>query len=281
LYVGTGNNYSLPEAVIDCVVAAGDVPEAVRACNPPNNHFDSVLALDLATGAVKWARLALPFDAWNLSCLPGYGEASNCPVPTGPDFDFGQGPALFTVGSGPGARELLGIGQKSGQYWALDPGTGAIVWVTQVGPGGIEGGLQFGSATDGRRIYVADANSQRQPWTLIKDGEPTGATVTSGFWSALDPATGGILWQTPNPTGAATPAAVSGANGVVFGCSLDPDGHMYALNAATGAILWQHASGGACAAGASISRGTVYWGSGYSWRGYSSSNKLYAFAEEP
>ncbi|HEX5621008.1 MAG TPA: hypothetical protein VFX51_21475, partial [Solirubrobacteraceae bacterium] len=60
--------------------------------------------------------------------------------------------------------------------------------------------------------------------------------------------------------------------------SLDPDGHMYALDAATGAILWDHASGGACAAGASISRGTVYWGSGYAWRGYSSSNKLYAFS---
>jgi polyvinyl alcohol dehydrogenase (cytochrome) len=278
LYVGTGNNYSVPQAVIDCVLAAGDDPEAVRACNPPENHFDSLLSLDLATGAVKWARFALPFDAWNLSCLPGYGDPANCPVPTGPDFDFGQGPTLFTVGSASSARELLGIGQKSGRYWALDPGSGAVEWVTQVGPGGIEGGLLFGSASDGRRLYVADANSQRQPWTLVDDGQATGPTVTSGFWSAIDAATGRILWQTANPTGAATTGAISGANGVAFGCSLDPAGHMYALDAASGGILWDHASGGACAAGASISRGTVYWGSGYSWRGYSSSNKLYAFS---
>jgi polyvinyl alcohol dehydrogenase (cytochrome) len=278
LYVGSGNNYSVPRAVIDCVVAAGDDPEAVRACNPPDNHFDSVLALDLTTGAVRWASFALPFDAWNLACLPGYGDPSNCPVPTGPDYDFGQGPTLFTVGSGSSVRELLGIGQKSGQYWALDPGSGAVVWVTQVGPGGINGGLQWGSASDGQRLYVADANSQRQPWTLVHGGGAIGPTVTSGFWSALDAATGRILWQTANPTGSQTPGAVSGANGVVFGCSLDPDGHMYALDAATGAILWDYASGGACAAGPSISRGAVYWGSGYSWIGNTANNKLYAFS---
>jgi polyvinyl alcohol dehydrogenase (cytochrome) len=277
LYIGTGNNYSVPQAVIECVVAARDDPVAVRACNPPENHFDSVVSLDLATGALKWATFALPFDAWNLACL-GYGDASNCPVPTGPDFDFGQGPTMFTVEQKSTARELLGIGQKSGQYWALDPGNGAVVWVTQVGPGGIDGGLQFGSANDGRRLYVADANSQQRPWTLVNDGHPTGRTVTSGFWSAIDPATGKILWQTGNPTGAETPGAVSGADGIVFGCSLDPDGHMYALDAATGAILWDYASGGACAAGASISRGTVYWGSGYTWRRLTGSNKLYAFS---
>jgi polyvinyl alcohol dehydrogenase (cytochrome) len=278
LYVGTGNNYSVPQAVIDCVVAAGDDPEAVRSCNPPDNHFDSVLSLDLETGAVKWATFALPFDAWNITCLPGYRDPSNCPIPTGPDYDFGQGPTLFTVGPTVSARQLLGIGQKSGQYWALDPDSGAIVWVTQAGPGGIEGGLQFGSANDGRHIYVADANSQRRPWTLVTDGHSTGPTVTSGFWSALDAATGKIIWQTANPSGGLTPGAVSGANGVVFGCSLDPDGHMYALDAATGVILWDYKSGGACAAGASISRGTVYWGSGYSWTGRTRNNKLYAFS---
>jgi polyvinyl alcohol dehydrogenase (cytochrome) len=115
-------------------------------------------------------------------------------------------------------------------------------------------------------------------WKLVQDGQVTGPEVTSGFWSALDPATGKIIWQTANPTGAQTPGAVSGANGVVFGCSLDPNGHMFALNAATGAILWDYTSGGACAAGASISAGTVFWGSGYTQFGLSGSNKLYAFS---
>ena len=53
------------------------------------------------------------------------------------------------------------------------------------------------------------------------------------------------------------------ANGVVFGCSLDPQCYMYALNAATGQELWTFASGGSCLSGAAILNGTVYWGSGY------------------
>jgi len=281
LYIGTGNNYSVPADVIACVTAAGGDPAAVQACNPPENYFDSVMALDPDTGDVKWARFALPFDAWNLNCIPGFGDIVNCPLPTGPDFDFGQGPTLFTAGAKNNRRELLGIGQKSGQYWALDPATGVVVWVTQVGPGGLTGGLQWGSATDGTRIYVSDSNSSHQPWSLVSNGVPTGPSVTSGFWSALDPATGKILWQTANPAGAETQGAVSGANGVVFGCSSDSQGHMFALDARTGAILRDFVSGGACQAGAAISGGNVYWGSGYQAAfGLTPNNKLFALAPQ-
>jgi polyvinyl alcohol dehydrogenase (cytochrome) len=281
VYVGTGNNYSVPGTVVDCVLAAGDNPAAVQACNSPDNHFDSVIAFNLSTGAIKWSRFALPFDAWNVNCIPGFGDPDNCPVPTGPDYDFGQGPTLFQAGAGPAKRDLVGIGQKSGQYWALDAATGAVDWVTQVGPGGITGGLQWGSATDGTRIYTAVANSLHRPWTLVSNGQATGATISWGLWSALDPSTGKILWQTANPTGDTSQGAVSGANGVVFGCSSDPDGHMFALNAASGAILRDFVSGGACQAGAAISGGTVYWGSGYQAAiGLTPNDKLYALAPQ-
>jgi polyvinyl alcohol dehydrogenase (cytochrome) len=232
-----------------------------------------VLALDLHTGAIKWSFAALPTDAWNVNCglggiIPGFVPANpgECPSVAGPDYDFGQGPAFFTnhvPGSGK-PIDLLGIGQKSGQYWALNPNTGAVIWQTQVGPGGVSGGLQWGSSTDGSTIWAASANSLSKPWTLIQNGQPTGLTVNGGFWSALDAATGKILWQTADPSGAGDQGAVSGANGVVFACSLG--GNMYALNGATGAILWSHASspsGTSCNAGASISDGTVYWGTGY------------------
>ena len=46
-----------------------------------------------------------------------------------------------------------------------------------------------------------------------------------------------MLWQTADvgrPTAAASSGPVTTANGVVFGCSLDPHGHMYALDGATG-----------------------------------------------
>ena len=275
VYIATGNNYTAPQEVLDCVAAAGGDPAATRACLPADDYFDSVLALDTATGAVKWATQALPFDSWNVDCIPFIGDGANCPEPQGPDYDFGQGPALFTVKAAGGKpRDLVGAGQKSGQYWALDADTGAVVWVTQTGPGGTAGGLQWGSAVDGTRIYTANANSNKKPWTL-----PSGDTTDQGIWSALDAATGEILWQRVPPNGGGASGPTTTANGVVYGCALDAAGHMVAMNAATGSILWDFASGGSCLSGGAISKGTVYWGSGYSNFGFCTpNNKLYAFS---
>ena len=133
LYIATGNNYSVPQSVLDCVAAAGSDPLAKAACLPADDFFDSVLALDLKTGAVRWATRAIPYDAWTVDCIPFVGDGDLCPEPAGPDFDFAQAPALFKV---KGGTELVGAGQKSGQYWALNPNTGAVVWVTQTSPGG-------------------------------------------------------------------------------------------------------------------------------------------------
>ena len=279
VYITTGNNYTAPQEALDCVAAAS-TPEDKRACMPFDDYFDSVLALDTRTGAVKWATQALPFDAWNVGCIPFFGDGANCPEPQGPDYDFGQGPALFTVKSAGGPpRDLVGAGQKSGQYWALNADTGAVVWVTETGPGGTAGGLQWGSAVDGTRIYTANANTERKPWELVQNGVGTGVTTDQGMWSALDAATGKILWQTVPPNGFGASGPTTTANGVVYGCALDPVGHMVAMNAATGGILWDFASGGSCLSGGAISKGTVFWGSGYSNFGFGTpNNKLYAFS---
>lgn len=273
VYVATGNNYSVPPDVLTCVANAGDDAAAIQACLPADNHFDAIVALDARTGAIKWVTRALPFDAWTTSCIPFFGDGSNCPQPAGPDYDFGQAPALFRTVGNPG-RELVGAGQKSGIYWALDPDTGQVVWRSQAGPGGLAGGLQWGSAVDGRRVYTANANADQKSWTL-----PSGATTTAGVWSGLDAATGQVLWQTTPPNGGGSSGPVTTANGVVFGCSLDPNGYMYAMDAATGAVLWSFRSGGSCLSGAAISRGEVFWGSGYSNFGFGTpNNQLYAFS---
>jgi polyvinyl alcohol dehydrogenase (cytochrome) len=276
VYIADGNNYSIPADAQACVLAAGTDEGKQRACIAPDDHFDSIVALDLKTGAIRWATAALPFDAWTVACI--FGGGPNCPQPAGPDYDFGQGPALFTVDS-PGRgkhRDLVGAGQKSGQYWALDPDTGAVRWVTVAGPGGTAGGLQWGSAVDGKRVYTADSNSNNKPWEM-----PDGSVVMSGMWSGLDAATGKLLWQTAPPDGGSSSGPVTTANGVVFGCTinpLDPQGHMYAMNAATGAVLWHFPSEGSCLSGAAISNGTVFWGSGYSNFGFGTpGHKLYAF----
>lgn len=274
VYIATGNNYSVPQSVLDCVAAASGDPTVTAACLPADDHFDSVLALDMKTGAIRWATRAIPFDAWNVDCIPFFGDGDNCPDPAGPDFDFGQAPALFKAKGAKGKPvELVGAGQKSGQYWALNPNTGAVVWVTETGPGGTAGGLQWGSAVDGTRVYTANANSDSIPWTPLG-----GAETTAGGWSGLDALTGEVLWQTTPPNGGGTSGPVTTANGVVFGCSLDAVGYMYALNATTGAVLWSYASGGSCLSGAAISDGMLFWGSGYSNFGFGTpNNQLYAF----
>jgi polyvinyl alcohol dehydrogenase (cytochrome) len=272
VYIATGNNYSIPPDALQCVADAAGDPEDTQACLPADNHFDAILSLNMRTGAVKWVTRALPYDAWTVDCIPFLGDGDNCPEPAGPDYDFGQAPALYKARLANGrATELVGAGQKSGVYWALDPGTGAVVWSTQTGPGGTAGGLQWGSAVDGRRVYTANANSNLVPWG------PNGSTA--GMWAGLDAATGAILWQTAPSAGGGASGPVTTANGVVFGCSLDPQGHMYALDAATGQELWRYASGGSCLSGAAISDGTLYWGSGYSNFGFGTpNNRLYAFS---
>ena len=292
VYITTGNNYTVPQQVLDCSSAGGS-PEEIKACvngvdGSQDNHFDSVMALDMDTGAIKWVNNVIPFDAWTVGCL--FPPHINCPSPSGPDFDFGQGPALFKVKTGHGrSRHLLGAGQKSGIYWTFDPDTGNVVWSTQAGPGGTLGGLEWGSAVDGRRVYLSVANSGFAPFTFTV-GPQAGRTVKGGFWCALDAATGQVLWQvagdqppalpnanTPQDAIAITPGAVSFANGIVFAGALDAVGTMYALDAESGNILWRFASGGSVNSGATIVDGTVYWGSGYANINGTPNNKFYAF----
>jgi polyvinyl alcohol dehydrogenase (cytochrome) len=288
VYITTGNNYTVPQAVLDCV-AHGGTPEQVRTCvlavdGSKQNYFDAILALDLKSGAIKWSNSVLPFDAWTVACLFG---GPNCPENAGPDYDFGQGPALFEVGKGKTKRDLLGAGQKSGIYWAFNPDNGEVVWQTQVGPGATLGGLEWGSAVDENGIYTAVGNSLFIPH-LMTTGPGAGQTVRGGFWAALDPATGRRKWEIagkkppalhPFPAGAIAinTGMVSVANAVVFAGAMDSLGTMYAFNAATGEILWSFESGGSVNSGAAIADGVVYWGSGYANISGTPNNKLYAF----
>jgi polyvinyl alcohol dehydrogenase (cytochrome) len=258
LYFGTGQSYTKPTV----------------------NRTDSIIALNLRTGQERWAVQLTPNDRWNLSCNPELiglppGTGPNCPAPSpaDQDFDFGSSPNLFVTFLNGHPRLLVGAGQKSGVYHALDAHTGEIVWQTQLGvgtPGGV-GGIQWGTAWDGQRIYVATHDAH--PGTLF----------------ALNPANGQILWANKNPadgcsTGGATgnpdcrlalPAATSIVPGLVFEGSWD--GKMRAYNSRTGLILWSYdtvhsyigtngvtGQGGTMSgAGATIVDGRVYINSGY------------------
>jgi polyvinyl alcohol dehydrogenase (cytochrome) len=267
LFAGTGNNYTAPADVEACQKAT---PTA--NCAAANDFFDTALALDLKSGQIKWSKRLQGIDTFTAAC--GFGPPNpassgnpNCPVPSSPDFDFG--------GAGPNlVGNIVGFGQKSGIYWALNPDNGNIVWSRPVGPGSSLGGIEWGTATDGQRIYVAIGNHDHLAYTLV----PSGQQITWGAWTALDVATGNILWQTADPTaGTIDTGSVSVANGVMYAGSYS--GQMYALDTKTGKILWNFASGGSVIDGPSIVDGTLYWGSGY--RNIPpgiGNNKVYAFA---
>jgi polyvinyl alcohol dehydrogenase (cytochrome) len=264
VYVGTGNNYTVPDGVCTAPEDTG--------CEPadPDNHQDAVVALDVKTGDIRWATPTLSSDTWT------HGQ------PFGPDYDFGTTPNLFTTTVNGTPTDLLGIGQKSGLYWALDRDTGDVRWTNQVGPGGNGGGIEWGTAVDGKRIYVAVSNSDHVPTTITSATGETSVT-DGGLWAAVDAATGKTLWQTAVPDKAFAHSFVSAANGVMYSGTLQGAGNnMYALDAANGKILWSYASGGAVVGGPAIVDGTAYWGSGYPTTVYGlppgDNNKLYAFA---
>jgi len=120
--------------------------------------------------------------------------------------------------------------------------------------------------------YIAEANFGFLPY-------PHNAALPhTGSWAALDPATGAILWQTPDPSGSFDLGAVSTSNGVLYAGSMS--GHMYALDGATGAVLKDLVGQGSSNAGPAIDdNGVVYWGNGYVRFGLGTrSTTFYAFS---
>jgi polyvinyl alcohol dehydrogenase (cytochrome) len=63
VYITTGNNYSVPQSAKDCQAHGGTSTQ----CLPADNYIDSIVALDLGTGAVKWSTGVGGFDDWNVS----------------------------------------------------------------------------------------------------------------------------------------------------------------------------------------------------------------------
>jgi polyvinyl alcohol dehydrogenase (cytochrome) len=270
VYVGTGNNYTVPDEANQCQREAVESQTSDAACTAPTDYFDSVIAINLRTGAIKWGHKVQGWDAWNLACKKETLGSTWCPSIESPDFDFGgAGPNLLKVNG----KTLVGVGQKSGVYWAFNATNGKLAWDTLVGPGTGEGGIQWGTAYDGTRVYVplADPVPYSVPYTLAN-----GESDIGGSWAALDPSTGKFDWQVPTPGDAAALGPASEADGIVFvGDMASSQDNMFALEAATGKQLWSFAAEGSVNAAPAIVNGTVYWGSGYH---AGSSDSFYAFS---
>jgi polyvinyl alcohol dehydrogenase (cytochrome) len=264
LYIGTGNNYS---------------PPAIGAS-------DSIVALDMKSGKIKWVRQETENDIWNGSCRRPDREPAVCPEADAPDFDFGASPALVELKSG---RQMLIAGNKSGMIWALDPDQrGKLIWEQQAGKGSSGGGVLWGLAVDGDNVYVPNGFFDQA------------SSDASGGMAALQLSDGHAIWNTPNPPCGerkpckpSHPAAITAIPGVVFSGTMD--GQLLAYSAQTGKIIWEFnsvrdyssvngvkANGGSLSnAGPTVVGGMLFTNSGYSHHGgVIPGNVLLAFSVE-
>lgn len=270
LYVGTGENNSLP------------VTET----------SDAIIAFDLDTGERKWVFQATARDAWNYACRNG----ANCDFGDEAvvlDHDFGGSVMITKRKDG---RDLLVVGQKSGTVWALDPDrNGALVWSRRISRGSANGGIHWGTATDGTRVF-APLNDRGGPSEEYPLGGP-------GL-HALDLETGDILWSRKAEgdcsgdrkqrfSGCADRLGYSPAPLVVDGAVVQGsvDGILRVFDAATGATLWSYDTlrtyetiNGVAGNGGSLdsapyvaANGTLFVTSGYSRFGETPGNVLLAF----
>ncbi|XP_021887856.1 uncharacterized protein LOC110807131 [Carica papaya] len=203
-------------------------------CIGPDVNFNSILAIDLDSGRIQWNRQLGGYDVFYFACL----IPNNPDCPPGPNLsaDFGEAPMLLTISVNGTTRDAVAAVQKSGFVWCLDRDNGRILWSKKAGPGGIEGGGQWGAATDGRRVYTNIVNSNRENFTL----KPTTQTTTAGAWVALDANSGAILWSTANPSNDTAHGPVTVANGVLFAGSVAPNGPIYAIDTSNGKIIWAY-----------------------------------------
>jgi polyvinyl alcohol dehydrogenase (cytochrome) len=264
LYFGTGDNYSAPHTAMS----------------------DAIVAMELATGKIRWVNQVTPGDAWHAGCaMP---DKSTCLTPDAPDYDFGASVVLATTKDG---RDVVVSGQKSGWVYAMNRDDGTLLWKTRVGRGGIMAGVYFGMSVHDGRVFV--------PISDPPDGKTYDIPAQPGLY-ALDLDTGKFVWKAPiadsacegrgaacSP-GIAAPPTTSG-DLVVTGGS---DGRVRIQSATTGKVLWQYdtvrdfdtvghgkARGGSIGGGAAPLPigGTLIVQSGYGFAGRMPGNALLVF----
>ncbi|MES2606055.1 MAG: PQQ-binding-like beta-propeller repeat protein [Pseudomonadota bacterium] len=160
IYVGTGENTSAPAT----------------------DTSDAILAIRMDDGSLAWKYQTTPNDIFLTGCM-NVPDGPNCPPASSinKDWDFGAG---LMLAKKPDGSELVMAGQKNGVVWALNPDNGELVWDTKVGGGGAMGGIHWGMAYDGSKIFAANNMSTG----------PTADEVSPGLF-ALDINTGNIVWS--------------------------------------------------------------------------------------
>jgi len=263
LFFGTGENYM----------------------SPATKTSDAIFAISLDTGAVQWVYQGTANDAFNVSCL--VKDRLNCPEEDGPDLDFGAA-TVFVPDARDGEGLVIG-GQKSGVVHALNPDNGELIWKSRVGRGGIVGGVHFGMAREGDRLFV--------PISDTPDGNDHDRSPRPGLFG-LDIESGGEVLESPMQDTCGgrefcypgISAAITATPELIFAGGTD--GFIRAYDSKNGNVLWQEFTAktystvsGVDARGGSLSGGAgpvayksmLFVSSGYSFANLAGGNVLIAY----
>lgn len=209
LYIGTGNNYA----------------------PPVGEYTDSMLAINYETGALIWAKQFTAEDIFTVYAAMG------------PDYDIGGSANLFQIDG----KDIVGIGVKSGTYYALDADTGAVMWMRMITGGSSLGGIISASAYANGMIFVSSNVGLGGPAHTV----------------ALNAKDGAVMWMHESPD--VIYGGVAHANGVVYvGTNT---GSVLALDGAKGTMLWVDTTmaNNPIGGGVAISNGKLLVPWGYAW----------------
>ena len=261
--------------------------------SPATDSSDAILALELATGAVRWVYQGTEGDAFNMAC--GRRSGPNCPAENGPDFDFGAAVIIASTASG---ADILLAGQKSGVVHGIDPDSGKRVWLQKLSDGSALGGVHWGMAVAGQRLFVPIADPDFPAPNYLPRPGVHALDVTTGeiLWShraergcKLDPASAADGPWPACPFAYGYSAAATAAADVVFAPALN--GRIHAFRASDGLLLWEYDTvreyqavngvsthGGAIDnAGVALADDMLFVQSGYGMFGQMPGNALLAF----
>jgi alcohol dehydrogenase (cytochrome c) len=247
-----------PEEGTLYVSAGNPAPDLAGHARPGDNLYtNSLVALDVRTGALKWYRQMLPHDVH--------------------DWDLTQVSPLFTASVAGTPRHLVATAGKDGMLRVLDRDSHEILYETPVTtrlnvdvPVGREpvqafpgflGGVQWNGPAFNRRtglLYVpavdwcgtvaASDSVEFVPGGAYFGGEATLDTLSSGtgWLTAVEATTGRIRWRYRAESPVLGGVTTTGG-GVVF--TGEAGGDFLALDARNGKVLYRFHAGGPVAGG--------------------------------
>jgi alcohol dehydrogenase (cytochrome c) len=236
-----------------------------------NPRADSLIAVDLATGRMKWWQQQMAHNEWS--------------------YDTAQPPLVYTGKVGGDRRRIVSVGTMEGVWFAYDAATGAPIYQrikvidrtehptlqpgkpVAVFPSSL-GGLNFSPAsydpstnyifngaaeTAGVLVQVKLTPTQKKRKRLYGDvflglqngnfGQLLPGWRDHGSVSAIDVNTGRRVWKfrTPEPERGGVATTASG-----LGFAGGGDGVLRAFDVKTGKVLWKFQTGHQIASGAAI-----------------------------